>query len=345
MIEAAPRPPHQTVLRLLDHQLTAGELAELVDRLRSDEGARRQTAALLLQIGVLGEMAREPDDARLPRRPRVRHAEPWRTFAVVGLCAGLAAAVALLVIGLRGPSHLPGAQRAPVFARAVPRRPSVMAAAPNGHRALLVRGGDSEPSAGDALLVGHLRGVGYDVAEVLDAELTAGDVRGADLVVISASTLGKVVRERLPRAGLRDAAVPIVTCESATFDLLGMTAPRIEFGSNARSGFGSAPGHAGVEIASPDHPLAAGFQGRIPVASAETALSWGVPSSDAIRVATLDTNPALAAQFAYERGAAMAGLRAPARRVGCFISAEAAELLTSDGWALFDAGVRWAGGL
>jgi hypothetical protein len=306
--------------------------------LRSDEGARRQAAALLLQVGVLGEMAREPDDVRLPRRARSPQAKSRRSLAVVALCAGLAAAIALLVIGLGRSARPPGVRRAPVFARAVARRPSVIGAA-SGHRALLVRGGDSEPGPGDAALAAHLEGLGLDVVQVLDAELAAGDVRDAELVVISASTLGKVVRERLPAAGLRDAPVPIVTCETATFDLLGMTAPR------ARSGLGSSPGHTGVEIAAPEHPLAAGLQGPIVVAGADVALSWGVPTSDAIPVATLDTNPDMVVQFAYERGAAMVGLRAPARRVGCFISAEAAQLLTREGWALFDAGVRWAGGL
>ncbi|HXU79977.1 MAG TPA: hypothetical protein VN914_01180, partial [Polyangia bacterium] len=85
------RPPFEPVLRLLDQQLSAGEIAELADRLRGDETARRQAAALLLQIGVLGEMAHEPDLARLPRRARpLPERRTGRTLA-------LAAAGALLV--------------------------------------------------------------------------------------------------------------------------------------------------------------------------------------------------------------------------------------------------------
>jgi hypothetical protein len=264
---------------------------------------------------------------------------------VLAVCAAMAAAIALLVIGLRRPSHPSRDHRAQVFARAVTRRPAVPAISHGGHRAVLVRGGDSEPAVSDAALVRHLEGLGFDVVQVLDAELVADDARAAELVVISASTLGKVVRERLPAAGLREAAVPIVTCESATFDLLGMTAQRAGDGVAERNGFGSARGHDAVEIVSPGHALAAGLSGPVSVARAKVAMSWGEPSSDAIRVATLDTNQQLVVQFAYERGSAMAGLRAPARRVGCFISADAAEFLTTEGWALFDAGVRWAGGL
>jgi hypothetical protein len=343
MIQPDPPPPYRTVLRLLDRQLTAIELADLVDRLRDDQLARRQAAALLLQIGVLQEMARERDDVPRAWWPRSPRAQPQRSFALVALCAGLAAAIALVVVGLRRPPSPPGAHRTPAAARLVAHRsPPRPIAVPAGHRALLVRGGEPEPWPADALLAGRLEAMGFEVVQLLDAELAALDVHGADLVVISASAEGRVIRERLLVAGLRTSGVPVVSCEGATFDLLGMTGPRSWDGSAARGGFGSAPDHTGVEIAAPDHPLAAGLHGPVAVATAPVALTWGEPSRDAIRVATLDTNRALVAQFAYERGAAMSGLRAPARRVGCFISADAARLLTTDGWALFEAAVRWA---
>jgi hypothetical protein len=343
VIEPLPRQPYQAVLLLLDEQLTAVELAELVELLRCDERVRRQAAALLLQIGALGEMARESrDDARLPPP---RRAAPWRTVAAVVLGATLAAAAALLVVGLRGPESRAPAHRAPLLARTVAHRfpAKAIAAAPSRRRAVLVRGSDPEV-AGDVVLVAHIERLGFDVVDVIDTEMAPGDFGDADLVVISASALGRVVRARFPPE-LRDAPVPIVTCEGATFDLLGMTGPRVEYGLTARSGFGSTAGHTGVEIESVGHPLAAGLRGPVDVATASVALTWGVPSRDAIRVAHLGTNHTLAVQFAYEEGAEMAGRRAPARRVGCFVTAQAAEQLTTQGWALFDAGVRWASGL
>jgi hypothetical protein len=218
-----------------------------------------------------------------------------------------------------------------------------MVALPGSPRALLVRGGEPEvPSTGDAVMVAHLQGLGLEVTPVLDREVSADDLRGQDLVVISASTLGKVMRDKLPLLELRESSLPIVTCESSTFDLLGLTAPRHFEGASVANGFGSAPGHSTIEIETPGHPLAAGLSGPIPVASSAVALSWGDPSDAAIRVASVGTNRRMAAQFAYERGASMVGLEAPARRVACFISAEAGEVLTAAGWKLFDAGVRWA---
>src|SRR5262249_23918269 len=48
--------------------------------------------------------------------------------------------------------------------------------------------------------------------------------------------------------------------------------------------------------------------------------------------------------FGYEKGAAMFGLSAPARRVGLFLNDTTAAALASNGWRLFDAVVGWAKG-
>jgi hypothetical protein len=349
MSDQAPRPPFEPLLRMLDHQLTASELSALADRLRTDEAACREAAGLLLQIGVLGEMAREPGDVRLPRRPSLP-ASRWRrrTVAVVAACASLAAALILVLGWRRPPAHVRAPARHPAFARpAVPRAvlPEIAPTA-GGRRVLFVRGGEPNVTpAGDAPMVARLEKLGFDVTEVVDGGLSASDLPGKDLVVISASTLGKMVRERLPVVKLRDAPVPVVTCETSTFDLLGMTAPRLAEGAPVRNGFGSAPGHDTVQIEARSHALAAGLTGTVSVATAAVALSWGEPSESAIRVASVGRDRRMSAQFAYERGATMIGLTAPARRVACFISAEAGEVLTAEGWALFDAGVRWASGL
>jgi hypothetical protein len=346
---------HEPMLRFLDHQMAAEEVAALADRLRADETARRQTAALLLQVGVLAELARPAGDDRTAwqRRPRVSRPRGARwTATALALSTGLvAAAVLLLIIGrprtpVRPASHVDR----PVFARAtgsrgpVTERPSALA---GGARALLVRGVGAEGAdVGDQLMTRHLEALGFEVTQVLDETLSSEDLSGKALVVISASTNGPRVRAQLPGVGLREAPVPIVTCESATFDLLGMTGPRV--GQDVLHngyGFGSAPDHVDLQIEAPGHFLAVGLQGRVPIASAPVALSWGHPAESAIRVASLGgSGRHLIVQFAYERGATMVGVTAPARRVGCFISAGAGARLTADAWRLFDAGVRWASG-
>jgi hypothetical protein len=64
---------------------------------------------------------------------------------------------------------------------------------------------------------------------------------------------------------------------------------------------------------------------------------------DALKIASLEGSPEKAALFGYDRGASMPGLVAPARRVGLFLFDTTSLQLTPEGWALFDAAVRWCG--
>jgi hypothetical protein len=60
-------------------------------------------------------------------------------------------------------------------------------------------------------------------------------------------------------------------------------------------------------------------------------------------VATLEGSHSPATIFAFEQGDALVNTMAPARRVGLFLFDSNAEILTPQGWSLFDAAVRWAG--
>ena len=91
-------------------------------------------------------------------------------------------------------------------------------------------------------------------------------------------------------------------------------------------------------------PLAAGLTGRVAVTTAASSFTWGRPGAGAVVVARQVGTTGHATVFGYERGAAMVGLTAPARRVGLFLSDSTPSRLTSQGWTLFDAAVRWASG-
>jgi hypothetical protein len=335
-----PGASYETLLRFLDRQLDATEVAALVDGLRGDETARREAAALLLQIGTLGELASK--DVPPPMRPRSPVA--LRVATVAAACACLA--LLIFLIGRRQPERPVVRANPQTFARpAAAPAPEVLAPPGSAGRALLVRGGDRDgPGAGDAVMIRHLAALGFEVGQALDASLSTEDLSSTTLLVISASTAAAAVREQIPLVGLRDAPVPIVTCETASFDLLALTGPRMRQAPPGGNGFGSAPDHTDVEIEATGHPLAAGLVGHLRIARAPVSVSWGAPASSAIKVANLGGRGHMTVQFAYERGDRMVGAIAPARRVGCFVSSEAGEVLTAEGWQLFDAGVRWASG-
>jgi hypothetical protein len=158
----------------------------------------------------------------------------------------------------------------------------------------------------------------------------AADAPGKAVVVISSTVRPNDVGTRF-----RGSIAPIVTWEAQLFDDLGLT------GSAGGNGMAR---QSRITIMTPAHPLAAGLSGLINVTTAPTALAWGKPSASAARIARLPGNASRFTIFGYERGAAMVGLTAPARRVGLFLGDTAATILTPDGAALFDAAIRWASG-
>jgi hypothetical protein len=105
--------------------------------------------------------------------------------------------------------------------------------------------------------------------------------------------------------------------------------------------FGTTTSQTQVNVVNSSHPMAAGLSGLVS-ASASSTYSWGVPNANAAKVATISGSTTRHAMFGYDVGAAMPGLAAPARRVGLFLTDSTPTILTANGWALFDASVRWA---
>ncbi|MCA1592538.1 MAG: hypothetical protein LC754_07795 [Acidobacteria bacterium] len=73
-------------------------------------------------------------------------------------------------------------------------------------------------------------------------------------------------------------------------------------------------------------------------------LSWGKPNVNAVTVVTIVGDTTKIVIFGYERGAAMPGLVAPARRVGLFMYDTTAVSFHGPGRRLFDAAIKWATG-
>jgi FecR protein len=178
---------------------------------------------------------------------------------------------------------------------------------------------------GESMLRNRLEKAGWKVVVMEGAQAIASDGIGKKLVVISAS----VGSDDLDDA-FRDLPVPILSSEPWFYDELGMT----------WSGEGSKHfSQTSIQIEM-QHPLAAGFRDVVRVSHAPIPLRWGTPGPTALRIATAIDNPGLSPIFAYERGAAMQGFVAPARRVGFFLD-DSPTTLTDEGWQLFDAAVAW----
>jgi hypothetical protein len=102
-----------------------------------------------------------------------------------------------------------------------------------------------------------------------------------------------------------------------------------------------------IDIKNPDHPLAAGLKGIVPVLTTRCRLVRGANlGPDAIKIAQppADAVPANAdswAIFAYNKGGTMAGgLKAAAKRMGFFWHRPSA--VTPEGKKLFVAAIEWS---
>ncbi|MBN2371451.1 MAG: VCBS repeat-containing protein, partial [Vicinamibacteria bacterium] len=187
--------------------------------------------------------------------------------------------------------------------------------------------GDGELADGDLAVQRRLSDLHYEVKVMADHDATVADAGDRDLVLISSS----VDSSEVDRA-FRDASLPVITWEPQLYDDLALSRHAGRLSSSDDR----------LKIADRDHALAASLQGVPRIALSKTRLSLGRPTKDAIRVARAGAGHDDYALFAYERGAQMAGLSAPARRVALFLGEETASHLNTDGWRLFDASVKWA---
>ena len=191
--------------------------------------------------------------------------------------------------------------------------------------------GSSSLNAGDASIRARLANSNYTLTVKAASETATADADGKSLVLVSESVSPSEVGTKF-----RTVSVPVVSLEPGIYGSLGMTR------TAAGTDFGTQTAQTRVTIVASSHPLATGLTGTIPVTLSTGSFAWGKPGPAAVKVATINGSTTRAAAFAYTTGAAMPGLSAPARRVGLFASAAIPTALNTNGWALFDAAIRWA---
>lgn len=173
--------------------------------------------------------------------------------------------------------------------------------------------------------------MGHVPVMISDENVTPGSADGMALVYISSSALSTIVG-----AAMRDVPVPVLVSENNLYDDMGMTGATfgVDYGNTDLL-------QTAVNIINPGHPLAGGYSGPVTVYTAPNQLRWGNPNGNAVVVGTTLDGFDRGALFAYEAGAPMFGLNAPARRIGFFFSVTTGANLSGDGWALFDTAVNW----
>jgi RHS repeat-associated protein len=185
---------------------------------------------------------------------------------------------------------------------------------------------------GDEVLRARLSALGYEVDLRKGSEAVSADATGKAVMVISESVASGDVG-----ATFRTTAVPIVSLE------VNHWADMLMASGTTSTDRGSVDADK-IAIAAGAHPLAAGFSGTVTVATTASKINWAKTlGSGAVKVATVDGDPAKATVFAYDLGASLVGgTAAPARRVGLFMSKLVPTTLNATGAAILDAAIRWA---
>jgi hypothetical protein len=200
---------------------------------------------------------------------------------------------------------------------------------PPGAALLVV--GDTSLSKSDTQLKSSLIRLGFTVVTKDGSAATADDATGRALVVISGSSWSDDVGGKF-----RDVTVPVVVFDDALFGPMKMT------GTRSGTDFGQLDNQTRLMIIDDTHPLAGGLSGLVTVATANIQLSWGVPGSAAIKVATIVDQPTHFTIFGYPEGSTMVGMSAPARRVGSFVRFPSDSSYSESGLLLFEASALWA---
>ncbi len=204
-------------------------------------------------------------------------------------------------------------------------------------KALLVVG-STTLNSGDTAINNRLQwDLGYSVTLKTGAAATSADATGMDVVVVSSTVNPTDVNTKF-----KNVAVPVVTWESQLFDDMGMVTASASY-------YGTATGQTSVVINNNTHPLGAGILlGNTNIygnayASGVT-MNWGKPTSSAINIASLVSDSTKSVVFAYDKGASMVGLTAPARRVAFMFSDTNTTTAEAKWWTvwLFESAITWA---
>ena len=181
----------------------------------------------------------------------------------------------------------------------------------------------------DELIKERLELLGFSVSLVTDSLSDAYDANGKDLVVISSTIYGGYVTSKF-----RDVNVPVITWEKDIFDSMSMTWDAGDYLEQDS-----------VKIYTA-HPLSMGFPEyktvKVNDAPDEHRLAYGKVYPAAIKVATVPSDSSKAVIFAYEKGAALGTIWAPAKRVGLFFQNYDDLSINNYGIGFFDAAVVWA---
>ena len=205
-------------------------------------------------------------------------------------------------------------------------------------------------SIGDVFIRNRLSlDMGHQVTVMPDtvaADRMLAAANAADLVVLVESvTSGAAGTKLVPTP------TPILFYEAFLQDEFGLVNPAtrgVDPGPPSEGDYGAIEDQTHINIVEPDHPLAAGLEGRVQVYRFPREINWGKDVTPAAEViATVPDHPSAAAIYFLRKGAQrFDGTPSPGLRLSLFIENDndtgTINLMTRHGLQLLDAAVNFA---
>lgn len=197
---------------------------------------------------------------------------------------------------------------------------------------LLVLDDPNDLNNSDQEIKDRIEMLGYELTMMSDEDAETSDAEDMTIVVISSTVSPSRIGTKF-----NDTEAGVVTWEVSLFPEMNLT------GTIIYQDYGGQGSQTSMVIENENHPLAGGLDaGTQVVMDKPKTFYFGLPSSEAITIATQLNNSDRKNIFGYETGAQMVGSIAAGRRVGLFMRDQGARDFNNNGWALFDAALCWA---
>ncbi|GAA4877835.1 hypothetical protein GCM10023310_67360 [Paenibacillus vulneris] len=202
-------------------------------------------------------------------------------------------------------------------------------ASANAKKVLLIR---KKEGGGDPFLINHLKKLGYQVMDIVDADFTLEKAKDYGVIYVSESVNSSKIDSKL-----KSSTVPIVVAKNQVASEAGLVGVQ-KFGQEEKV--------RTIHILNEKHPLAAGLKDTVAIYKEDGKISYGLhPGKDAVTIAEYpasgDNKKIMI--FGYEKGSKNINNEVvPARQVYFSMPTGEEEKLTDNGWKLFDAAIEWA---
>jgi len=210
-----------------------------------------------------------------------------------------------------------------------------------GTATCLLISANSSIAKAESLMIAHIGRTGLTVQAMAESAVSAADCQNKDLIIVSPLVNGASL------AFLKTMAVPVISCQPATYPLLDLTG-KIQgtdftvYNPDSLATIPDSLKFLTVEMRDIINPISLGIAGTQVIETDSVPMIWAKPNDYSKLVVSVFGDISHIILFTYDIGAQMISIQAPARREGFSFHADAMVYFNALGWTLFENSVYWS---